>query len=153
MSDSSEHSGWGFYCSHAQVRNPGLAGMTGRGAWAKKKNPEPNAALPSLFSLFLFPCNVLQCSSSLDLVKRSSGVAWQEPSAALSLQSPSSAVRLPLEKPSRLSTLSAWQHFSPQHCLTIAIFYHTACFIDLLCRLHFSFLFFFFLLASSLSIH
>lgn len=56
-----------------------------------------SASTPSPLSLFSFPCNVLWCSSSLDLVKRSSGVAWQQPSAALSFQSPCSAVRLPPE--------------------------------------------------------
>lgn len=72
-----------------------------------KKNPLPFLALFH----FLFSCNVLWCSSSLDLVKRSSGVAWQQPSAALSLQSPCSAVRLP-----------------PQHCQAFLFFLHGSTF-------------------------
>lgn len=60
----------------------------------KKMQPSP----PSLTPLSLsFLCNVLQCRSSLDLVKWHTGVAWQQPSAALSFQSPCSAVRLPPE--------------------------------------------------------
>lgn len=59
---------------------------------------EPCSSLPASTRLALsFGCNVSCCSSSVDLVKRSSGVAWQQSSAALSLQSLCSAVRLPLE--------------------------------------------------------
>ena len=66
--------------------------------WVSGKMHEPYSARPpSPLSLLSFPCNMFRCSSSLDLVKRSSGVAWQQPSAALSLQSPCSAVRLPPE--------------------------------------------------------
>ena len=69
---------------------------------------------PQLF-LFSFPCNVLWCSSSLDLVKRSYGVAWQQPSAALSFQSPCSAVRLP-----------------PESCQDFPLFLHRSTFLSAL---------------------
>lgn len=81
-------------CSCVHVRNSSLTAMTHSETLKKKKTTTPSFL--ALFH-FLFPCNVLWCSSSLDLVKRSSGVAWQQPSVALSLQSPRSAVRLPPE--------------------------------------------------------
>lgn len=88
---------WGFPIS-APMHMWGIPGLQAwqvvrfwKNAWALHSTP------PSPLSLFSFPCNVLWCSSSLDLVKRSSGVAWQQPSAALSFQSPCSAVRLPPE--------------------------------------------------------
>lgn len=73
---------------------PGLQAWQVVGLW---KNAWDLLSPPFPLSHFLFPCNVLWWSSSLDLVKRSSGVAWQQPSAALSFQSPCSAVRLPPE--------------------------------------------------------
>lgn len=85
-----------YLCSHAHVRIPRLAGMTDRG-YRGKMHELHSSLNTSQLLLFSFPCNVSWCSSSLDLVKRSSGVAWQQPSAALSFQSPCSAVRLPPE--------------------------------------------------------
>ena len=95
--------GWGFPISAPMH----MWGIPVSQAWQvvrlrKKKKKKKRMSLcsalpPSPLSLFSFPCNVLRCSSSLDLVKRSSGVAWQQPSAALSFQSPCSAVRLPPE--------------------------------------------------------
>lgn len=75
-------------------------GIPGLQAWQVVrlwKNAWDLLSPPFPLSHFLFPCDVLWWSSSLDLVKRSSGVAWQQPSAALSFQSPCSAVRLPPE--------------------------------------------------------
>lgn len=85
-------------CSCAHVRNPRLPAMTGSKTQKKKKTHKKNSLLPCSLPFLPPPCNVLWCSSSLDLVKRSFGVAWQQPSAALSLQSPRSAVRLPPER-------------------------------------------------------
>lgn len=91
--ESSEDPDWGFPISAPM----NLWGIPGLQVWQVARLWKNAWVLLSPPFHFLFPCNVLWCSPSLDLVKRSSGVAWQQPSAALSFQSPCSAIRLPPE--------------------------------------------------------
>lgn len=77
----------------AHVRNSTVTSMTRNTLKQNKKKQKLNAFLMLFY--FSFPCVVLWCSPSLDLVKQSSGVAWQQPSVVLFLQFPYSAIRLP----------------------------------------------------------
>lgn len=122
-------------CHHAHVRNPRLAGMTGSEVLEKMYEPYsalPLSPSPSSHSL------AMGCGAAHLWTLLNRALVWPDSSPLLHFPSNLSAQPSDCHRKA-VKTFPSFciTALFPQHCLTIAIFYCTARFVYLLCRLHF----------------